>query len=139
MKRLNGAQMDDFEARAKALAAAKERLEEAFGNIQDEMEEFLKPYREAIDQWIGALTDAREFAQDVVQAMEDYEGERSDAWFESSAAQDHEDWKNAWAEIVEMRDLEDPLAELVESAGQMLDEMCLDISEEFEGLPTERG
>ena len=79
----------------------------------------------ALQAYNAKLGEAREFRDEIVAAMEDYESGRSDRWSESDAGAAYAEWKAEWegAELDGIDEIEPPEFEHVETLNSLSDEL----------------
>lgn len=87
-------------------------LEEARSDLANAISEYnsavsaaFAKLTEAKDEYNGKLEDARNFAADVVQVIDDYTVDKSDKWQESDKAQEIQSWRDTW-DSLNLEDIE---------------------------------
>ena len=70
-----------------------------------DLKEKWEAYEAAVNELNQAIVDADQFRADIVSAMDEYMGERSERWPESDAGQAYSEWKDAW-EGFELEEIE---------------------------------
>src|SRR5215472_12098154 len=112
MKKLSKVQNTELQTHLDALAEKKTAIETAW-------EEFEEKH--------GALAEAIEWRDGIIQEMSDYQAERSDKWQEGDAGQAYQEWIDEW-EGLDLTEIEVPeLGEMPEP----------DHIETIEQMPTE--
>ena len=81
-------------------------LRDAAGKVEDEIDAFnarlddaLKPINDAIEAYNKIREEAEGFVADLVSAMDDFAGEKSEKWTEGDAGQAFESWKGEYENI----------------------------------------
>lgn len=108
MKKLNKEQEKTRAELLETLNAKWTAIDEAYGEVNALIDEKVNP---ALEDYNGALADIESFRDEVVGAMDEYMGERSEKWQESEACSNYESWKGEW-ENLDIEELE--LAEHLE-------------------------
>jgi hypothetical protein len=118
MKELNKAARQQHQACIDDLGAAGDALVKARAVLAEEFSDAWAVFAIQVQQYNDALVKARSHRDVVMQAMDEYVHERSDAWMESDAQVEMEEWRNAWddaglddidLDMPEMPELEDEL------------------------------
>jgi hypothetical protein len=124
MKKLSKDQLKQHADIADRLGTARDALEAA-------LEECFAVTGVIGEAWVAyqeAIVEAASFRDDLVRAMDDYAGERSDKWTESDAGSAYEEWKSEWENLaIEEGDMDPP----------DIDDIAVLTRAEFEELPTE--
>jgi peptidoglycan hydrolase CwlO-like protein len=107
MKKFNKTQNAELTEWITKLTTAKQSLDDAY----TELEEKHNALAEAIGEYNGVVTEVAQWRDDIVGAMEEYQGERSDKWQEGDAGQQYQSWIDEWMglefEEIEVPDLPD--------------------------------
>lgn len=124
MKRLTKDQRKAMGEIVTRLRVAEDALNAAISTFNAGLETLFAPVETAVDLLNEVRVDAAEFRDEIVSAMEDYAGERSDNWQESDAAATFSEWMGEWegftsdeVSIDSPGDIEDPdyVADALES------------------------
>lgn len=100
MTKLSKAQLVDWDAHQQKLTDCRDTLESGLGKfnaaIQGLWEEHVTPALEAYNE---ALADASEFTGGIASDIQDYIGERSEAWQNGERGQAFTSWAEEWENI----------------------------------------
>lgn len=123
MKKLNKSQLNELNAHVQELAQKKQEIDECWDKFVAAHEEI----QNAIGEYNGVIATVTEWRDDLVQQMQDYQGERSDRWQEGDAGQAYQSWIDEW-ENLDLSEVETP---------DMPDQPEPEHMESIEQLPTE--
>lgn len=128
MKKLNKTQLKRRDAIGTAINDAHATLAVAIGKYNAQLLSMQQEVDGAVEEYNEALSQARDFRDEVVSEMEDYAGDKSEKWTDSDAGTAFSDWKSEW-EQVELEDVEVEYPDEIEVPDNH--------QETFEALPEE--
>lgn len=98
MKKISKADSVELDKIVVELRDKKEALEEVASEYNKLLDDEWDKVEEALTEMNNAIEAAANWRKDIVGKIEEYVGDRSDAWQESDRASEYEDWKSAYEE-----------------------------------------
>jgi len=133
VKKLTKDQMQrkrDLMNRARELEERREQVEDRIRVAQDIVEETLV----FTADYNSLREDIQDLANEVVEGIEGYIGDRSEKWQESDRASAYESWKDEWQEATNLEQVELILGDEIELSvdGDRMDELLERLPDEVE-------
>lgn len=114
MKKLTKTQLNERDKLAKDLRDSTTELNAEIEKYNAALNAAKPDLEAAITKHNETLSAVRDWRDNIVSEMENYEGERSEKWSESDAASEFQDWKGEFENLEPIDDIEIELPEELE-------------------------